>query len=80
MNRFQGLKAHLRRTAGLTLALLMGLGTLAVPAMAEEEPLNLNNPISIKVDPQYLEGELKDITVGDGIAFDVYQIADAKKL
>lgn len=79
MNRFQGLKAHLRRTAGLTLALLMGLGTLAVPAMAEDtiEPLDLNKPISVVMYPQQLD---KGFSVDTELVFDIYQIAEAENL
>lgn len=80
MNRFQGLKAHLRRTAGLTLALLMGLGTLAVPVMAEGEPLNLSTEINISVKPQYLDESLEKIIVTNGVSIDIYQIAKAVKL
>ncbi len=83
MNRLKGLKAHIRRTAGLALAFMLGAGALAVPAMAEDgavAALDITRPVTLVVEPQYLDTTLEKITLGDGLLFDVYQIAEAKKL
>lgn len=82
MKWFQGLKAHKRRSAGVALALLLGVGTLSVPAIGEEsgtsDYLDPIKDINVRVETQ--DADLKEFVSKTDLDYDIYQIAEAQKM